>query len=87
MTVSDTKIVVTANNLKTRDSQLTLRVKISPKGYALIPNTYLKHDVTSPVQYTELAPSTDVSEGGQNLTITGTGFASDIVAHLTQKGS
>ena len=34
---------MTANNLKTRDGKLTLRVQVTSKGYALIPTAHYEH--------------------------------------------
>ena len=60
-TVSDTQVVVTANNIKTRGGKLTLIVRVSPKGDALLPKANYEHDAPSTVTYTALSPSTNVS--------------------------
>ena len=85
--VTDTTITTTLNNLKSREGKLKLRVHIDPKGYALVPTAHYEHEAPNGMTFTTLTPSSNVSQGGQLLTLSGTGFASDIVAHLKNKGS
>lgn len=52
-----------------------------------MPTAHYEHDAPRSMTFTALSPSSNISQGGQLLTLTGTGFASDIVAHLKNKGS
>ena len=59
--VTNTSIVVKLNNLKTRKKKLKLRVRIDPKGYALVPTAHYEHDAPSGMTFTALTPASNVS--------------------------
>ena len=81
-TVTQTQLAATLTQIATKSTDLTLKVKVARKGFALVASSVYNQPTTAFTDsYTAIAPATG-SAAGQLLTITGDHFAADITGSL-----